>query len=363
MADLQSGACAQDHAFDRQQLDSRLPVIDMHCHIATSAVEPLVAGHPARSLEIEQAAVLQGIESTQYNRNVMLPDCMKKMTDISTRLADMDQMGVEVQVLSPSPGQYYYWAEPDLAEQIVGLQNEHIAQTVARNPDRFLGLAAVSLQHPILAARQLEFAVRQLGLRGVEISTSAGSMELADPAFDPFWAKAEELGAVVFIHPLGTSLGARLNRSYLANVIGQPIETTIALSHLIFGGVLDRMPALKIVAAHGGGYLPTYSSRSDHAWSVRPDSHSMIKPLSAYLKQIYFDNLVYTPAALEALIRQVGVQQLVVGTDYPFDMGSYDVRGLVDGVGSLTHEERNAIFNGNALALFGLASISELTGR
>jgi aminocarboxymuconate-semialdehyde decarboxylase len=330
------------------------PVIDLHCHIATPAVEKLVAGHPDRVAEILAASELQGAESTEYNRTVMLPACIAKMTNIESRITDMDAMGVDVQVLSPSPGQYYYWADQDLAKQIVSLQNENIAETVAAHPDRFAGLAAVALQHPQLAATQLEHAVKKLGMRGVEISTCAGGRELADPSLNVFWAKAQELGAVVFIHPLGTSLGARLNKSYLANIIGQPIETTIALSHLIFGGVLDRYPALKIVAAHGGGYLPTYSSRSDHAWHSRPDSRTMAEPLSAYLRRIHFDCLVYTPTALRALIDQVGSGQIVVGTDYPFDMGSYNVRELVNAVAGISDQERSDILAGNAAALLGL---------
>jgi aminocarboxymuconate-semialdehyde decarboxylase len=356
MADIEASACTHAKTAGQQHSDARLPVIDFHCHISTPAVEQLVAGHPARMVEIAQNSELQGQESTDYNRTIMLPDCLKKMTNLTTRLADMDEMGVEIQVLSPSPGQYYYWAEQDLSREIVSLQNEHIAETVSLHPDRFLGLAAVSLQHPELAAEQLEHAVGKLGLKGVEISTSAAGRELADPALEPFWAKAEELGAVVFIHPLGSSLGARLNRSYLANIIGQPIETTIALSHLIFGGVLDRMPELKIVAAHGGGYLPTYSGRSDHAWNARPDARSMEKPLSTYLKQIYFDSLVYTPEAIEILIRQVGVGQVVLGTDYPFDMGSFDVHGLLASVPGLSEDGLAAILSRNAMRLLGIVN-------
>lgn len=361
MADIETSECTHANPDEHLHRDVRLPVIDLHCHIATPAVEKLIAGHPARMEEIAQNSELQGPESTDYNRTVMLPECLKKMTNLATRLADMDSMEVEIQVLSPSPGQYYYWAEHDLSREIVRLQNEHIAETVSLHPQRFLGLAAVSLQHPELAVHQLEHAVTKLGLKGVEISTSVAGRELADPALEPFWAKAEDLGAIVFIHPLGSSLGARLNRSYLANIIGQPIETTIALSHLIFGGVLDRRPGLKIVAAHGGGYLPTYSSRSDHAWNARPDARTMAKPLSAYLKQIYFDNLVYTPDALDALIHQVGIEQIVVGTDYPFDMGSYDVHGLVGSVDGLSVDHQRAILSGNALRLLGFNAIADIT--
>lgn len=329
-------------------------VIDLHAHIACPSVEKLVAGHPARLAEIQATARLQGAASTEYNRTVMLPACMRKMTDIDTRIADMDAMDVDMQLLSPSPGQYYYWAEPDLSETIVREQNEHIAATCEQHRDRFLGLSAVSLQYPKQAAGQLEHAVKVLGLKGAEISTSAGERELADPSLDVFWQKADELGAVIFIHPLGTSLGARLDKHYLANVIGQPIETTIALSHLIFNGTLDRLPGLKILAAHGGGYLPTYCSRGDHAWHARPDAHAMAHPPSHYLRQIWFDNLVYTPEAMRALIDSVGLSQVVVGTDYPFDMGSYDVRALVAAIPDLAPADRAALLHDNAQRLLGL---------
>jgi aminocarboxymuconate-semialdehyde decarboxylase len=191
-------------------------------------------------------------------------------------------------------------------------------------------------------------------MRGVEISTAVNGLELDDPRFARFWARVEELGCVVFIHPFGTSLGERVSRFYLQNIIGQPIETTIALSHLIFGGVLDKHPGLKILAAHGGGYLPSYIGRSNHGYAVRPDAHSMQRSPSEYLRQIYFDTLVYTPDGLGHLIDQVGSSQVVVGTDYPFDMGSYDVHALIDAVPGLSAAEREAILGGNAARLMGL---------
>lgn len=332
-----------------------LPVIDMHCHISTPAIEPLVAGQPGRLAELAANRVLQGEASTLHNLRVMLPACQAQLADLPGRLAAMDRMGVDVQVLSPSPGQYYYWADRDLAQHIVTEQNAHIAQTVAQHPERFAGLGTISLQHPDLAVEQLD-RIAKLGLKGFEISTTDGLRELADPAFEPLWARAEALGMIVFIHPLGSSLGARLDRHYLANIIGQPIETTIALSHLIFGGVLDRRPGLRIVAAHGGGYLPTYPDRSDHAWHNRPDSKSMGRPLTEYLRQIWFDSLVYTPHALRDLIDRVGTSQVVVGTDYPFDMGHYAIDALIEGIADLSPAEREALRGGNALALLGLES-------
>jgi aminocarboxymuconate-semialdehyde decarboxylase len=197
--------------------------------------------------------------------------------------------------------------------------------------------------------------MKRLGLRGVEISTSVNGEELDAARLAPFWRKAEELGAVVFIHPFGTTLGDRVSTHYLSNIIGQPLETTIALSHLIFGGVLDRHPGLRIVAAHGGGYLPSYCGRSNHGYAVRPEAKADAKfPPMEYLRKIWFDTLVYEPGALRHLINTVGASQVVVGSDYPFDMGHYDPHGLLAATQGLTEGERGAILGGNAAILLGL---------
>ena len=175
-----------------------------------------------------------------------------------------------------------------------------------------------------------------------------------DPLFDPFWEKAEQLGCLLFLHPFGTSLGERLNRHYLSNVIGQPLETTIALSHLIFGGVLDRFPRLRICAAHGGGYLPFYSGRADHAYRVRPEARRPARPPSEYLRQIWFDSVVYAPLALRHLMDQVGASQIVMGTDYPFDMGSYRLHELIGAMPGLSPSEQAGILGLNAAGLLGI---------
>jgi len=332
----------------------RFLTVDLHCHVMTLAAEPLVAATPQKQAEPQYALRTMGAASVAHNNAQMLPKAFPKLTQIGQRLADMDAMGVDVQVISPSPTQYYYWAERDLASEVVRVQNEHIAELVAKHPDRLAGLGTAALQHPDLAVAQLEHAVKKLGLKGVEISTTVNGLELSDPSLAPFWAKAEELGALVFIHPFGTTLGDRVSMQDLVNTIGQPLETTIALSHLIFGGVLDAHPGLKIVAAHGGGYLPTYPGRSDHAWRVRPEAaeHAKTAP-QELLKRIWFDSVVYEPMALRHLVDRVGVSQVVVGTDYPFDMGHYDVHGLVDSTPGLSEQDRAAILGGNAAELIG----------
>jgi len=273
--------------------------VDFHCHILTPAVERLVADQPHKKAELEQMRQSMGERSVAHNNAVMLPAAIPKLTDINLRIADMDAMGTDIQVLSPSPTQYYYWAEYELARELVSIQNGHIAETCVRHPERFVGLGTIALQHPQLAVEQLNHAIGHLGLKGVEISTSVNGRELDDALLAPFWARAEILEAVVFIHPFGTTLGERVKSHYLSNIIGQPLETTIALSHLIFGGVLDRHPGVRIVAAHGGGYLPSYCGRSNHGHQVRPEARANAAHLPIeYLRRMWFDTLVYEPEGL-----------------------------------------------------------------
>jgi len=348
--------CPSQPRVDLKTAAAKRPLtIDMHCHVVVPQVEALIGDRPEKAAEMAQLNAGMGAASVEHNNKVMLPSAGPRLVNLAMRLADMDSMGVDVQVISPSPTQYYYWADFDLAADFVRAQNEGIASLCEQHPERLAGLGNVALQHPQLAARQLEYAVRELGLKGVELSTTINGLELADPGFDVFWAKAEELGCVVFIHPFGTSLGERLNQFYLGNTIGQPLETTVALSSLIFGGTLDRYPGVKIVAAHGGGYLPTYIGRSNHAWRVRPEAHKSFKQPADYLRQIWFDTVVYEPHALRYLIDQVGAGQVVVGTDYPFDMGEYQVHRLIDSIEGLSSGEKEKILGGNACSLLGLS--------
>jgi aminocarboxymuconate-semialdehyde decarboxylase len=328
--------------------------IDLHCHALIPQVEALVASAPQKQAEGAGMLASMGEASVAHNNASMLPIAGPRLTRIEQRLADMDAMGVDVQVLSPSPTQYYYWADVELAKEVVRIQNEAIAAFCTQHPTRFAGLGTLALQHPDLAIEQLEHAVKDLGLKGVEISTSVNGKELDDPSLRGFWAKAEALGALVFIHPFGTTLGPRTNTHYLVNTIGQPLETTIALSRLIFGGVLDAHPKLKLLAAHGGGYLPTYVGRSNHAFAVRPEAAADATNIpGALLKRIWFDSVVYDPMALRHLVERVGASQVVVGTDYPFDMGHYDVHSLVDETTGLTDQERSDILGGTAARLIG----------
>lgn len=335
----------------------RLPhfTVDMHCHLLVPAVETLVASHPRKQAEAAGQARLLGEASFAHNQQ-MRAAIGPRLTTPSVRLADMDRLGIDLQVLSPSPTQYYPWADAALARELVQVQNEAIASVVRAQPDRFEGLGGVALQHPELAAAQLREAVEKHGLRGAEITSDPTGKGLDDPALNVFWREAERLDAVIFLHPLGTSLGERVNRYYLSNVIGQPLETTIALSELIHGGVLDRFARLRICAAHGGGYLPFAPGRSDHGFGVRPEARGCALAPSDYLNRLWFDTMVFRPEALRTLLDTVGLTQVVAGTDYPFDMGEYELHELVRRVPGLVPKDHAALLGGNACALLQLAT-------
>src|SRR5213595_3292309 len=267
----------------------------------------------------------------------------------------MDAQSIDVEALSINP--YWYKAERDLARQIITIQNEKLAEFCAAQPDRFVAFATVALQYPDLAAEQLEDGIKRLGLRGVSIGGSVNGEELVDPKFHPFWAKAEELGVLVFLHPQSTpDLAKRFKgNGWLANTIGNPLDTTIALSHLIFEGTLDRFPRLKICSAHGGGYLPSYAARSDAGCVTFPDRCP--KPLkkrpTEYLRQLYYDSIVFTPEALRHLAAEVGSGQIVMGTDYPFPWMKTAVDHILNTPG-LSDAERAAMLGETASRLLGI---------
>jgi aminocarboxymuconate-semialdehyde decarboxylase len=274
------------------------------------------------------------------------------------RIRVMDEQGIDMEALSLNPV-FWYKADPDLARQVVKLQNEKLAEVCAAHPDRFVGLASVALQHPELAAEQLEEAVKRLGMRGALIGGSVNGIELSDPKLHPFWAKAEQLGVLIFIHPQGTpevaATGRLKGNGVLENVIGNPLETTIALSHLIFEGTLDAYPGLKICGAHAGGYLPSYAARSDQGCVTFPARCTVTlkrKP-SEYLKDLYYDSMVFTPEGLRHLIAEVGVSQIVMGTDYPFPWTKVSVDHILN-TPDLSDVDRSAMLGGTAEKLLGI---------
>ena len=230
-------------------------------------------------------------------------DLKTRITNLNERLADLDAMGVDRQLIMPPPPQCYYTVPLDIAVEAARIVNDGLAEYVARKPDRFVALGTVPMSDAGEAVKELERLMGKLGFKGVQILTNIAGKELSDPAFAPFWASAEALGALVVIHPNGFTHAERLRRFYFNNVIGNPLETTIALHYLIFDGVLERHPDLNILAVHGGGYLGAYWGRIDHAWGARSDCRADLpNPPTSYLRKIYFDTVVFTPGQLRALV-------------------------------------------------------------
>jgi aminocarboxymuconate-semialdehyde decarboxylase len=290
------------------------------------------------------------------------PDLDLQPDLLTQRLKAMDEQGLDIEALSINPN--WYKLDHDVATQVIRIQNERLAEVCAKYPDRFVAFATVALQFPDLAAEQLQSAVRSQGFRGVNLGGNVAGAEISDPKFHPFWAKAEELGVLVFLHPQGDGapqqFGQRFKgNGYLSNVIGNPLETTIALSHLIFEGTLDKFPGLKICAAHGGGYVPSYAGRFDYGCGARPDlcpggPHGPIKKKpTEYLRQLYYDNVVFTPEAMRHLIAEVGASQLMIGTDYPYPWGNPAVDVVLQTPG-LSDADKAAILGGTAAELMGI---------
>jgi len=315
----------------------RALTVDVHTHVLVPEALDLVKAHKETASIRDQFASPRG---PGYDLHV-----------VDARLERMDREGIDVQVVGVNP--FWYWAERDLASQIVQVQNQEIAKLCTSHPDRFVGLASVALQFPELAADQLEQGMKKQDMRGCLIGGSVNGEELSAPKFYPFWEKAEQLQAFVFIHPQGfPEAQSRLQgNGFLTNVVGQPLETTVALSHLIFEGTLDRFPKLKICAAHGGGFLPSYSGRMDACLIAFPATCKPVKKEpSEYLKQLYFDSIVVTGEGLRHLVATAGVSQVLLGTDFPTDWNSEGVDHVLS-TSSLSDGDKKAILGGNAAKL------------
>lgn len=328
-------------------------IVDVHAHVMLPSLQ---AGVEARAPEfVREAATLElkrnGAESLAVS-GAMVGSRIPKLTQLGERISAMDTQGVDVQWVSASPNHFYPWAPEGLAVWAANEANRLIAAHVAQVPDRLVGLGLVPLQHPERIVECLDDAVLGRGLAGVEISSFAGDVELSDERLEPFWARAAELGCIVFLHPFGCSLDERLDRFYLSNTVGQPAENAVALSHLIFAGVLDRHPGLKLVVAHGGGYLPFAIGRSDRAWQVRPEAQRCAHAPSSYLSKMWFDTVVHDPAAVRHLVEVAGASHVLLGSDFPFDMGLDEPVDFVRGAG-LSAGVADGILGGNAHALLG----------
>ncbi|MSO67677.1 MAG: amidohydrolase [Pseudolabrys sp.] len=308
---------------------TKLRTIDTHTHILTQETAALLTKAGAKVTITPDSAESAALDVA----GIVYRPFPTGGFDIARRLKDMDAAGVDVHVLSATPQTYLYSLGDELSATTAAIQNDQMAKHIAAYPDRFMGIATLPLAQPARAADELKRAMTKLGLRGAMFASNVKGMNLDDPSFEPLWATAQALGAFMFVHPNNVAGADRLKSYYLANLIGNPLDTTIAAASLYFGGVMDRYPKLKIMLAHGGGFTPYQAARWEHGWAVRPEPK---KNVPAQPKNIagrfYYDTILHSAPVLEFMIKQVGADRVMLGSDYPYDMGMVDcvshVRGL-----------------------------------
>jgi aminocarboxymuconate-semialdehyde decarboxylase len=323
---------AREHSKPGRTVRPSSITIDVHSHVAVPEAATFVKPH----LDLMSMPLVNFATSETRTLNQQQDAARtSRMTQYAERLADLEDMGVDLQVIKPLPPQCYYTVPIEIADKASRMVNDRLAEYAACKPDRFVAFGTVPLQDGAAAAAELERSVKQLGFKGVQILTNVAGKELSDPAFAPFWAKAEQLGVLVVLHPNGFTQAERLTRHYFNNVVGNPFDTSVALHYLIFDGVLERHPNLKILAVHGGGYLASYSGRIDHAWGARSDCRGTLpkRPTSYLKKNVYVDSVVFTPHQLKNLIEVFGADKILMGTDYPYDMAESDPIGHLASAG------------------------------
>jgi aminocarboxymuconate-semialdehyde decarboxylase len=327
--------------------------VDAHTHFSVPQAAALAKSHFRP--EFEPRSLYSSAETLRYNAEYRAsPLNTAQFEDAEQRLADMDAQGVDVQVLSVPPTEYFYWLPEDEAKRVNRIQHERFAEVVARRPDRFTAVANVPMNHPALAVEILREVRRDFGFCGVEISADVLGLDLDDRRFDPVWEAVVDLDMTVILHPQGFTHGERFRDYYLVNVMCMPLASTLAVTKMILGGVWLRHPALRLLVVHGGGYLPFYIARTDHAWRVRPElRHHLDVPPSEVMRSIFVDTNVFDPRMVEQLVRDLGADHVLMGTDYPFDMSTVDPVGFLADV-DLSDSDRALILGGNAARLFGI---------
>ena len=333
---------------------SRQRTIDCHTHILgenamrrlakeSPRVAPVMTkrGDPACRLEIGGVVVQNPFP--------------RELWDTERRLRDMDQHGVDMQVLAPTVFTFFYEQERALGLACAMLQNDEIAAEIKRHPGRFIGLGGVPLQAPELAVGELKRAMTQLGLHGAMIGSNVNTRNLDDPALAPFWAAAETLGAFIFVHPHAGAAAERLGSYYLKNLVGLPFETTVAGASLVFGGVLERHPGLKVCLSHGGGFLPYQAGRFRHGFEVRPEAKvNLPDGPQESIGRLFYDTILHDKHTLEFLVSSVGPQYVLLGSDYPFDMGNLDCVARVEAL-DIPAKDRDLILGGYAGGVLGVS--------
>lgn len=318
--------------------------IDVHSHIEITAAFDLLP-EAIRSLQTTSPRI----------RELSEKESRDQLSNPEVRIAEMTKAGISLAILSNAPGQFYYNLEGKLGIIVSRKINDEIASLVKKYPDKFLGMATVPLQNVQLAVLELERAVKDLKLCGVHVSSNVMGKYLGDPVHYPFLEKAAELGVPVFVHPTNVAGADRLKPYYFQNLIGNPLDTTIAAGTLIFSGIFDRLPQLKVVLAHAGGFLPYNVDRWQHGSEVRPECRDLLKrPVATYLRNFFFDTISHGPESLRFLVSRVGADRVVMGTDFPYDMGDLTPVQSVQAA-KLPVKDMATILSKNCLALFNIS--------
>jgi aminocarboxymuconate-semialdehyde decarboxylase len=327
---------------------SSAPKIDMHAHMGLDELGEFVAANPGPS----DGPGSQ--RSDQFNKRIS--DAMRpRQTDPAVRLRDMDEMGVDIQVVSINLPPAAYWAPIDKGLAISRLCNDRIAEFCAHDPQRLVGIGVVPLQDAAVAAAELERSMSSLGLRGAIIASNIRARDVGEAEFRPFWAAAERLGAPILIHPQGFTHPERLAKFSLNNAIAQPLEEALSMASLIYEGVMDAYPNLKICVCHGGGYLPYYTGRTDNAWKAQKNLQAVLpRPPSAYFDRFWYDTVVFDALQLEYLVARVGADKLMMGTDYPVPSADWHPIAFIKGVKRIASADKTRIMGPTAARLFGV---------
>lgn len=328
--------------------------IDIHSHVIPSRIVEQFARSPG-----EYSARVEGEEGARrvvHEQGYVYP-LFDEFLDPAAKLEAMDRKGIDVSVISPAPPMFFYWADVDLALKVARSVNDGIAEMVSADPRRLRGMATLPMQHPDAAIAEMERVAREHGFRAIEIGTSIEGEQLAQPRFRPVLRRAQELDLFVFAHPYYVGSKSGLEPYYLTNLIGNPLDTTVMLAHLMYSGALDELAELKICLAHGGGFAPYQIGRLVHGHAVRPEAKrfSSTSPRQL-LRRLYFDSLVFEPQALRYLIDLVGADHICIGTDSPFDMSDPNPQETIASTPGITERERHEICCGTALRLLGESS-------
>jgi len=328
--------------------------IDIHNHAIPSRFVEQVEKSPAEFLA--RVVNQDGTRKMVHEQGYVYP-LFDEFHDAQAKLESMDRKGIDIAVVSPAPPTFYYWAEADLALKVAGLVNDGIAEMAAARPDRLRGMATIPMQHPDAAIAEMERVVREYGFKAVEMGTSIEGAQLAEARFRPILRRAQELGLFVFAHPYYVGAKSGLESHYLTNLLGNPWDTTVMVANLMYGGVLDELPELKICLAHGGGFTPYQLGRLAHGYKVRPEVRKDARTApEALFRRFYFDSLLFEPKALRYLIDLVGADRVCIGTDSPFDMGDEHPDRTIDAIPGLSAEDRHEVCCGTAMRLLAEGS-------